>query len=87
MTTPESKADTRWSDEEYAQTVRSLRDKISSLTIAILDCLEQLEYLEIERGMSSSFDLDSDFMGAIKDFRDASNRLVEAIYRKYGDDD
>ena len=50
------------SKEEYACTVRSLRDTISSLTIAIFDCLERLEYLEIKRGMSSGFDLDRDFM-------------------------
>lgn len=74
------------SKEEYACTVRSLRDTISSLTIAIFDCLERLEYLEIKRGMSSGFDLDRDFMGAIKGSSDALNCLVEAIYRKYGDD-
>ena len=73
--------------EEYARDVRSLRDKISSLTIAIFDCLERLEYLEIKRGMSSGFDLDRDFMGAIKSSSDALDSLVEAIYRKYGDDD
>ena len=75
------------SKEEYARDVRSLRDKISSLTIAIFDCLERLEYLEIKRGMSSGFDLDRDFMGAIKGSSDALDCLVEAIYRKYGDDD
>lgn len=75
------------SKEEYARAVRSLRDKISSLTIAIFDCLERLEYLEIKRGMSSGFDLDRDFVGAIKGSSDALDCLVEAIYRKYGDDD
>lgn len=75
------------SKEEYARDVRSLRDKISSLTIAIFDCLERLEYLETKRGMSSGFDSDCDLMGAIKGSSDALDCLVEAIYRKYGDDD
>ena len=75
------------SKEEYARAVRSLRDKISSLTVALFDCLERLEYLEIKRGMSSGFDSDGDFMGAIKGSSDALDYLVEAIYRKYGDDD
>ena len=75
------------SKEEYARDVRSLRDKISSLTVSLFACIERLEYLEIKRGMSSGFDLDRDFMGAIKDSSDALDYLVEAIYRKYGDDD
>ena len=75
------------SKEEYARAVRSLRDKISSLTVALFDCLERLEYMEIEHGMSSGFDSDCDLMGAIKDSSDALDCLVEAIYRKYGDDD
>lgn len=75
------------SKEEYARTVRSLRDKISSFTVALFDCLEHLEYLEIEHGVSSGFDSDCDFMSAIKDSSDALDCLVEAIYRKYGDDD
>jgi hypothetical protein len=87
MTTHETHGGTQRSNEEYANAVRLLRDKISSLTIAIFDCLEQLEYLEIAHGISSGFDLDSDFMDAIKDSRDAWNRLAEAISRKYGDDD
>ena len=75
------------SKEEYARAVRSLRDKISSFTVALFDCLERLEYLEIEHGVPSGFDSDRDFMGAIKDSSDALDCLVEAIYRKYGDDD
>lgn len=75
------------SKEEYACTVHSLRYTISSLTVALFDCLERLEYLETERGMSSGFDLDRDFIGAIKSSSDALDCLVEAIYRKYGDDD
>lgn len=75
------------SKEEYACTVRSLRDTISSLTVALFDCLERLEYLEIKRGMSSGFASDSDFIGAIKGSSDALDCLVESIYRKYGDDD
>ena len=75
------------SKEEYARAVRSLRDKISSLTIALFDCLERLEYMEIEHGVSSCFDSGCDLMGAIKDSSDALDCLVEAIYRKYGDDD
>lgn len=79
--------ETKMSKEEYARAVRSLRDKISSFTIAIFDCLERLEYLEIERGMSSGFDSNCDFMGAIKASSESLDCLVEAIYRKYGDDD
>lgn len=75
------------SKEEYARDVRSLRDTISSLTVALFDCLERLEYLETKRGMSSGFASDSDFIGAIKGSSDALDCLVEAIYRKYGDDD
>lgn len=74
------------SKEEYACTVRSLRDTISSLTVSLFACLERLEYLETKRGMSSCFDSDCDLMGAIKDSSDALDCLVEAIYRKYGDD-
>lgn len=74
------------SKEEYARAVCSLRDKISSLTVALFDCIERLEYMERERGMSSCFDSDCDLMGAIKDSSDALDCLVEAIYRKYGDD-
>ena len=37
--------------------------------------------------MSSGFDSDCDLMGAIKGSSDALDCLVEAIYRKYGDDD
>ena len=37
--------------------------------------------------MSSGFDLDRDFIGAIKSSSDVLDCLVEAIYRKYGDDD
>ena len=74
------------SKEEYACTVRSLRDTISSLTVSLFACLERLEYLETEHGMSSGFDSDGDLMGAIKDSSDALDCLVEAIYRKYGDD-
>lgn len=74
------------SKEEYARDVRSLRDKISSLTVSLFACLERLEYLERERGMSSCFASDCDLMGAIKDSSDALDCLVEAIYRKYGDD-
>lgn len=75
------------SKEEYARTVRSLRDKISSFAVALFDCLERLEYLEIEHGVSSGFDSDCDFMGAIKASSESLDCLVEAIYRKYGDDD
>ena len=75
------------SKEEYARDVRSLRDKISSLTVSLFACLERLEYMEIEHGVSSCFDSDCDLMGAIKDSSDALDCLVEAIYRKYGDDD
>ena len=75
------------SKEEYARAVRSLRDKISSLTVSLFACLERLEYMEIEHGVSSCFDSDCDLMGAIKDSSDALDCLVEAIYRKYGDDD
>lgn len=75
------------SKEEYARAVRSLRDKISSLTVSLFGCIERLEYMEIKRGMSSGFDPDRDFMGAIKSSSDALDCLVEAIYRKYGDDD
>ena len=75
------------SKEEYARAVRSLRDKISSLTVSLFACLERLEYLETEHGMSSGFDSDCDLMGAIKGSSDALDCLVEAIYRKYGDDD
>ena len=75
------------SKEEYARAVRSLRDKISSLTVSLFACLERLEYLEPEHGMSSGFDSDCDLMGAIKGSSDALDYLVEAIYRKYGDDD
>lgn len=74
------------SKEEYARDVRSLRDKISSLTVSLFACIERLEYLEREHGMSSGFDSDCDLMGAIKDSSDALDCLVEAIYRKYGDD-
>ena len=74
------------SKEEYARAVRSLRDNISSLTVSLFACLERLEYLETEHGMSSGFDSDCDLMGAIKDSSDALDCLVEAIYRKYGDD-
>ena len=77
----------KMSKEEYACTVRSLRDTISSLTIALFDCLERLEYMEIEHGVSSCFDSDCDLMSAIKGSSDALDCLVEAIYRKYGDDD
>ena len=83
----DKKNETKMSKEEYARAVRSLRDKISSLTVALFDCLERLEYLETEHGMSSGFDSDCDLMGAIKDSSDALDCLVEAIYRKYGDDD
>lgn len=83
----QDQSDHEMSKEEYARTVRSLRDKISSFTVALFDCLEHLEYLEIEHGVSSGFDSDCDFMGAIKDSSDALDCLVEAIYRKYGDDD
>ena len=75
------------SKEEYARDVRSLRDKISSLTVSLFACLERLEYMEREHGMSSGFDSACDLMGAIKDSSDALDCLVEAIYRKYGDDD
>ena len=75
------------SKEEYARAVHSLRDKISSLTVALFYCLERLEYMEREHGMSSGFDSGCDLMGAIKDSSDALDCLVEAIYRKYGDDD
>ena len=75
------------SKEEYARAVRSLRDKISSLTVSLFACLERLEYLETEHGMSSGVDSDGDLMGAIKGSSDALDCLVEAIYRKYGDDD
>lgn len=85
MTTHECQANTKRPDEEYTRAVCSLRDKISSFAIAIFDCLERLEYLEIERGMSSGFDIDSNFMGAVRDSRDAWNRLDEAISRKYSD--
>lgn len=74
------------SKEEYARAVRSLRDNISSLTVALFGCLERLEYMEREHGMSSGFDSCCDFMGAIKGSSDALDCLVEAIYRKYGDD-
>ena len=83
----EKKNETKMSKEEYARAVRSLRDKISSLTVALFDCLERLEYMERENVMSSCFDSDCDLMGAIKDSSDALDCLVEAIYRKYGDDD
>ncbi len=75
------------SKEEYARAVRSLRDKISSLTVALFDCLERLEYMDREHGMDSGFDSGCDLMGAIKGSSDALDYLVEAIYRKYGDDD
>lgn len=74
------------SKEEYACTVRSLRDTISSLKVALFDCLERLEYLEIEHGVYYGFDSDGDFICAIKGSSDALDYLVEAIYRKYGDD-
>ena len=75
------------SKEEYARAVRYLLDNISSLTVALFDCLERLEYMEREHGVSSGFYSDCDFMSAIKSSSDALDCLVEAIYRKYGDDD
>lgn len=83
----EKKNEPEMSKEEYARAVRSLRDKISSLTVALFGCLERLEYMEREHGMSSGFDSGCDLMGAIKGSSDALDCLVESIYRKYGDDD